>query len=162
MPKPLKMPPRIKVLEALGSIADGRIRIRPDGTAEVVSSDGTRKYEVWVSSDGREACSTDNGTVYRGYVGYPIIAVMMLKGILPYRKDLAEALRGIRWKALNEKYKRYWIVEKIAKGIASKRGISSEDIDKFVEEALEALKKLGPMLVEQPRCGSPRPSASSE
>jgi len=151
MPKPLSMPPRIKVLEALGSIADGRIRLMDGGRAEVVSSDGSRRYNVWVSSDGRKAYSTDNGTVYRGYVGYPIIAVMMVKGLLPYREDLAKALRGIKWRALNEKYKRYWIVEKIVKSIASKRGVRPEDIDAFVKETLNALRKLSPSLAEPPR-----------
>jgi hypothetical protein len=161
LPKPLRMPPRIKVLEALGSLADGRVRLLPDGSAEVVSSDGTRRYSVWVSSDGRRAYSTDNGTAYRGYVGYPIIAVMMLRGILPYRKELAEALRGIRWRSLNEKYKRYWVVEKIVKSIASKRGVRPKEIDEFVDEVMEALRKLSPVM-EESIPGTRRPSASSE
>jgi hypothetical protein len=44
----LKLPPRVKVLEALGSIADGRVRVINDSEAEVKSSTGDRVYKVLV------------------------------------------------------------------------------------------------------------------
>jgi len=40
----LRLPPRIKVLEALGAISDGRIEVLNDKEAIVRSSDGTRMY----------------------------------------------------------------------------------------------------------------------
>ena len=78
----LKLPPRIKVLEALGAIADGRVR-PGEREAEVRSSEGDKVYKVCVDLERRRAYSTDNGPKFRGYVGYPIIAVLMLKGVLP-------------------------------------------------------------------------------
>ncbi len=140
----LRLPPKIKVLEAAAAIADGRVQldVPQEGYARVISSDGSRVYTVYVSEDLREACSTDNGTVYRGYIGYPIIAVLMLKGVLPYDERVGKALAGINWRRLNEKYKRYFIVEKVIKNILSKKGINEEIIEQFKENAYSKLKRL--------------------
>lgn len=86
--------------------------------------------------------SNDNGTKLRGYVGYPIIAVLMLNGILPFNEKLSKALKGIPWKKLNETYKRYAIVEKIVKGLAQKNGVKPYEIDLFVEDVLRKLRNL--------------------
>ncbi len=48
----LRMPPRIKVLEALGALADGRVEVINDKEALVKSSDGTRTYKVYVDVPG--------------------------------------------------------------------------------------------------------------
>ena len=120
MAKVLRLPPRIKVLEALGSIADGRISVQDD-EAEVTSSTGERTYKVIVRDDGR-VYSTDNGTIYRGYIGYPIIAFLMIKGKLPYDERIAKALSGIPWKRLNETYRKYVIVEQIVLKKAEEKG----------------------------------------
>jgi len=139
--KTLVLPPRIKILEALGAIADERIRVLDEKNAEVVSSDGSRKYHVYVDINNGIVSSNDNGTRYRGYIGYPIIAFLMLKKMLPFDKDIAEALKGIQWKKLNEKYKRYFIVEKIVKSKAMKQGISPRYIDDFIAQVISELKK---------------------
>lgn len=92
--------------------------------------------------DSNEACSTDNGTKYRGYVGYPIISVLMMEGVLPYREDVAKALAGIDWKALNEKYKKYAIVEEEVKKIASQKGVPEDVIEGFKNDVYARLKSL--------------------
>lgn len=142
MPKQLRMPPRIKVLEAIGAIADNRIKKIDDKTYEVISSDGTRKYRVIIDFNTRRVYSDDNGTRLRGYVGYPIIAVLMLNGILPFNERLSKALKGIPWRKLNETYKKYAIVEKIVKELAQKNGVKSYEIDLFVENVLKRLRSL--------------------
>jgi len=138
----LRLPPRIKVLEALGAIADGRIKIIDGYRAQVVSSEGDRIYDVYVDVSKGQAYSNDNGTKYRGYVGYPIIALLMIKGVIPFYRDVAEALKGIPWRELNEKYKKYAIVESIVKDIARKRGISPSYIDLVISRVLSTLKTL--------------------
>lgn len=138
MPVKLKLPPRIKVLEALSSIADGRISVMGN-SGEVVSSDGTRRYRVVWDPESNHVYSNDNGTIYRGYIGYPIIALLMVKGVIPYREDLAEKLKGIPWRKLNEKYKSYRIVEGIVKKIFSERGGDPEELDLFVDEVMRKL-----------------------
>jgi len=113
----LRLPPKIKVLEASGAIGDGRVRYWECGNniyaAEVLSSTGERKYTVVVKKSmvGYIAYSNDNGTLYRRYVGYPIISVLMLLGALPRNQRVENALKGIPWKRLNETYKKYSIVE---------------------------------------------------
>jgi len=139
----LRMPPRIKILEALGAIADGRVRVVSDREAIVVSSEGDRSYRVYVDLEKRVAYSDDNGTRYRGYVGYPIAAFLMLRGVLPFRRDLAEALRGIRWRQLNEKYKSYSAVEEVIFRELRSRSIDPEEVIKYMEEVMRSLSSLG-------------------
>ena len=131
--------PEIKVLEALGCIADGRIKLTPEG-AVVTSSDGTRKYRVVF--DGKSIGSTDNGTKYRGYMGYPIIALLMLKGMLPFDKDIAEGLKGFPWRKLNERYKKYWIVMRIALKRLEERGIDAARVKRFIRNVLARIEEL--------------------
>ena len=135
-----KLPPRIKVLEALGAIADKRIEMISDKEAKVVSSMGDRVYKV-VWDGGHGISADDNGSVYRSYLGYPSIAFLMLKGLLPFDEKIAEALKGIPWKELNEKFKRYWMVELYIKDIAEKRGVDRKTIDSFVKLVLSEIKK---------------------
>jgi hypothetical protein len=61
-----KMPPIAKVYEALGAIGDGRVRIEDERRATVVSSDGSRTYEVESSAEGREISSNETRRTGRG------------------------------------------------------------------------------------------------
>ncbi len=140
--KVLAQPPRIKVLEALGSIADGRVKLIDADRASVESSMGERAYTVYVNTEKGVAFSDDNGTKFRGYVGYPIIAVLMLKGVLPFDERLAKALAGIPWKELNERYKRYAIVEELVKREAEKRGVLPKELDSFVKQVIDRLSQI--------------------
>ena len=136
-----KTPPKIKVLEALGAIADGRVRVS-GSEAEVTSSEGDKLYRVCVDLEKGIANSTDNGTKYRGYVGYPIIAVLMLKGALPYDEKIVQALKGIPWKKLNEKYKKYAKVMELIFEELSRKGIEREHVEKFIDKVIEELRRL--------------------
>ncbi|ARM77027.1 hypothetical protein [Acidianus manzaensis] len=134
----LKLPPRIKVLEALGAIADGRVK-KVDDHYEVTSSEGDRKYIVKITDKG--VYSDDNGTKFRNYIGYPIISALMLEGKIPFNKEISEALKGIDWKKLNETYKKYSLVENLVKQICKEKGIDEEDINKFIEIVLHELRR---------------------
>ncbi len=138
--KVLRPPPRIKVLEALSSIADGRISA-VNNEARVSSSSGEREYHVVVTGDLR-AYSNDNGTLYRGYVGYPIIALLMMRGVIPYDEAIARALSGIPWRTLNETYKRYEVVEEIVLKRAEERGISREVVMGYVSVVMKKLSSM--------------------
>lgn len=96
-----KMPPIEKILEAYSAIADQRIEIKCL-SAQVKSSDYSKEYTVtW---DGNVYSSNDNASYWKGYVGYPIIAILMLQGRLPYNKEISGLFKGINWKKLNNKY----------------------------------------------------------
>lgn len=140
MKKVLRLPPRIKVLEALGAISDGRVEVRGN-QAFVTSSSGERTYRVIMSSDGR-VYSDDNGTHYKGYIGYPIIAFLMIKGILPFDKKLSESLAGIPWKKLNETYKKYAIVEEIVLRSIEEKGVSRQAVIDFINIVMKKLSNL--------------------
>lgn len=142
----LRMPPHIKYLEAAGALGDGRVRVtgRSGGRIEAIvdSSTGERSYRVLVEDAGDGVVyvySDDNGTRYRGYVGYPIIAVMMLAGLLPRDERVEGALKGIPWKKLNEKYKKYSIVMEHVVSHAEKQGVSRDVIESFISRVKEKL-----------------------
>ena len=105
---PWKMPPLIKVYEALGAIGDGRVRIEDERRATVTSSDGSKAYEVETSADGREIASNDNASYWQGYVGYPAIAALIARGFYRPPANVTDALAGVPWKDLNRKYKNDW------------------------------------------------------
>lgn len=145
--KVLSKPPRIKVLEAIGAVGDERVSILSEVKASVKSSMGDREYKVVVINEGNQAFrvySNDNGTIYRGYIGYPILAFMMVKDILPIDGEVLKAMTNIPWKELNERYQKYSIVENIVLSRAEKIGVSRQIIDDYVNLVF---KKLGLMKV---------------
>ena len=145
----LRSPPRIKILEAAGAIGDGRVALEsgpPVIRAYVTGSDGTRTYRVVASLEqgGRRvrAYSNDNGTRLRGYVGYPIIAVLMLAGLVPRSPKVEEALRGIPWRRLNEKYKKYSTVMEVVLEEAERRGVPRRDVLDYLNRAYRSLSRI--------------------
>lgn len=99
-----KIPPIIKIYEALGSIADGRVIVNGD-KAEVYSSDGNKKYDVIFCEADNAIMANDNGSYWVGYLGYPSIAYLMLRGVLEHKVEYGEALENIKWKEINTKNK---------------------------------------------------------
>ncbi|MEZ0320093.1 MAG: hypothetical protein ABWK05_08920 [Pyrobaculum sp.] len=133
----LKLPPRIKVLEALGALADGRVTQLEGGVCQVVSSEGDKTYKVVVGEGW--AYSNDNGTLYRGYVGYPILACLMAGGKLPVDQDLAKELKDIPWRRLNELYKKY---DEVLRHIYRERKIDKKRAEAYIEEVLKKLSEM--------------------
>lgn len=99
-----KQPPRIKIYEALGAIADDRVHIN-DFTIIVDSSDRSKIYTVKYNPENNAVTSNDNGSHWQKYLGYPSIAVLMLNGKISFDKQSSEALKGIPWKDWNDAYK---------------------------------------------------------
>lgn len=141
--KLLSKPPRIKVLEAIGAIGDGRIKMVGANKALVTSSTGEKEYTVVAVKEGVDTFrvfSNDNGTVFKSYIGYPIISLLILMGELPLDNTIAKALSGIPWKELNEKYQKYAVVENIVISRAERLGVPRTTIDEYVNIVY---KKLG-------------------
>ena len=100
-----KLPPVEKIYEAWSAVADGRVAIDEAARkATVVSSDRTREYTVSWSDDGSVYNSNDNATYWRGYAGYPVIAVMMMQRRLPLDRLEAERYADVNWKKINTEY----------------------------------------------------------
>ena len=98
------VPPAIKVYEALGCLADQRIEIEGD-SAKISSSSKGKYYTVTYDETSNAIMVNDNGSYWKGYLGYPGIAFLMKKGKLSFIPSFSEALEGIAWKDLNVKYK---------------------------------------------------------
>ena len=103
---PWKLPPRAKVFEAFTAVADGRVRLTGPGSATVTSSGGDRTYDVGWSDDGRTVTANDNASYWQGYLGYPIVAVLLARGVLHAGDDVVAALAGVPWHDLNKQYRR--------------------------------------------------------
>ncbi|WP_448577560.1 hypothetical protein [Thermosphaera sp.] len=141
--KLLSKPPRIKVLEAVGAIGDGRVKLVGGNKALVRSSTGEKEYTVVIVKEGVDTFrvfSNDNGTVFKNYIGYPIISLLILMGELPLDNTIAKALSGVPWKELNEKYQKYAVVENIVVSRAERLGVPRTTIDEYVNIVY---KKLG-------------------
>ena len=126
-----KVPPRIKVHEALGAIGDGRIKT--DGnTAKVYSSSGNKFYTVTYDSNSYSLMVNDNGSYWKGYLGYPAIAFLMLIGKFPYARKQTDVFKDIAWKDINTKFKNDFdkTLEYIH-NIQKEKGI---DVEKLEEE----------------------------
>lgn len=135
-----KIPPRIKVYEALGAIADGRVKMN-DSTATVTSSSGNKEYQVIYDSNKNAITANDNGSYWQGYLGYPAIAFLMMKELLPYKSDIAEWLKGIAWKDVNEQYKNDF--DRVESFINSKLGNDQQEtLDQEIGEIMESIKEL--------------------
>jgi hypothetical protein len=100
-----KMPPKAKIYEALTAVADGRVTLTGDRQAEVVSSAGTKTYVVEWSEDRQAIVSNDNASYWQGYMGYPMVAVLMALGTVEYAPDVAARLAGIPWQQINKKFR---------------------------------------------------------
>lgn len=99
------MPPKAKVYEAFSAVADGCV-VLGDNEATVTSSNGEKTYKVRWSPDLSAFSSSDSASVWQGYTGYPIIAVLLQLGILHSESQVTGLLAGINWNELNKKFKR--------------------------------------------------------
>ena len=132
-----KLPPIEKVYEAWTCLASHRVTLH-DGYADVKSSDGEKSYTVRFYGD--QYSSDDNATYWQGYPGYPVIAVLMLQGKLPYDKEEAELWKNINWTKLNKSYKNKYA--EAVKSVAKERNINLEQSTEMAQEVMAALTKL--------------------
>jgi hypothetical protein len=124
------LPPIEKIYEAFSAVADGRVKTA-DGCAYVSSSDNKKEYTVeW--NEGVYS-SNDNASYWQGYMGYPLIAVLMMQGKLKYDKTVQCCFKSIKWKELNTKYKNDYA--KAADVILDRLDADGIDIEHIKEEA---------------------------
>lgn len=142
----MKETPKVKVYEAWTAVADGnRIVLASgwttdEGRATVRSSDGEKSYDVSWRDAGRIFVSTDPATYWQGYAGYPVVAVLMKIGRLPYDSEMAAKFARVNWTELNKRMKRDY--EKAVDEVEAERGIDREVADEAAERVLGALNAL--------------------
>ena len=125
----------------------------------MLSSERDKSYTVkWTAegaTGGRSITSNDNATKWQGYTGYPIIAVLLQTGRLPYDPAISAALAGVPWHALNQQYKRDYdaAVEHVLAEVRQ-RGGDDRAIRAEVERIYAALGELALERPEPKRSGS--------
>ena len=134
-----KLPPAEKIPEAYSALADGRVTVREEqNEAHIVSSDGTKNYTVkW--EEGHYT-SNDSATYWAGYPGYPVIAVWMKQGILPYAETTAEQFKGVNWNEINRKYRRNYT--KALDAVIAERGLDREAVLSEMRKVMESIQAL--------------------
>jgi hypothetical protein len=138
-----KLPPRSKVFEAFTALADGRVRITGSRSAVVTSSLGTKAYDVEWSEDGRTITANDNASYWQGYLGYPALAVLLLRGQLDAGDDVIRALAGVPWHDLNVEYRRDY--DAVVSRVLDELPAGSPDraaVERAVDGVLEQLAAL--------------------
>lgn len=100
------LPPHIsKIYEALTAIADNRIEMVGENEAKITSSSRGKFYTITYDPTTSSIMSNDNTAYYTGSISYPMIALLMLKGVINYDKSLLAPLSNIVWKDVMQKYK---------------------------------------------------------
>jgi len=144
------VPSTSKVYEALSCVADGRVVVDDSGStngiinAKVTSSSGGKVYDVSYSPDTNEIMANDNGSYWKGYLGYPSIALLMLRGVLPLNDDYSKALAGVKWKELSTKFRGNFdgsLVE--VRNTLVEKGVVLEEFDAYLQEVVDKIKELG-------------------
>jgi hypothetical protein len=149
-----KTPPKAKVYEALSAIADGRVKLSGPHTAEVQSSSGSKWYRVEWSDDQTRFTANDNASYWQGYLGYPIISVILSLGKVPLDPNVANHLRNINWHKINKEFKRdydaaiAYVLDRVANEGTTRAGIIAE-VDRIFQDIV------GLRLSRMP--GKPRP-----
>ncbi|KFU76025.1 hypothetical protein SAMN04489729_1851 [Amycolatopsis lurida] len=137
-----KPSPVIKIYEALGAVADGRVEIDGD-TARVASSDKAKTYDVRHDPAAGSITANDNGSYWQGYLGYPGIAYLMERGVLAYDSGLTAGLAGVPWKELATEYRNDWAkVEKHVREDLAAKGVDLDRFDAGIAEISDGLEKL--------------------
>ncbi|MFJ8916494.1 hypothetical protein [Amycolatopsis sp. NPDC102389] len=137
-----KPSPVIKIYEALGAVADGRVEVDGD-TARVASSDKAKTYDVRHDRAAGSITANDNGSYWQGYLGYPGIAYLMERGVLAYDSGLAAGLAGVPWKELATRYRNDWVkVEKHVREDLSGKGVDLDRLDAGLAEISSRLEEL--------------------
>lgn len=138
-----KLPPRIKVYEALGAITDSRIHIKGN-TAIVISSSGHKQYTVTYDPKTHAITANDNSSYWQGYIGYPAIAYLLKKGLLSYNKKTTQCLKDIPWKDINTKFRNNFrkTEEYVEHLMKEKYPTDLNNIEQEVKRIATQLKKL--------------------
>jgi hypothetical protein len=99
-----KPTPIVKMYEALGAVVDDRVEVSGN-TGKVYSSSRNKFYDVTYDESSQAIMVNDNGSYYKGYLGYPAVAFLLSIGKIQYDATLAARLKDVAWKDINQKFK---------------------------------------------------------
>ncbi|MDR0607496.1 MAG: hypothetical protein LBG52_03955 [Candidatus Peribacteria bacterium] len=143
------LPPKLKLYEALGALADERVELdgllMDQGKVHSASTPG-RVYEIHYNSSTNVIASDDSGSLHQGYLGYPAIAFLLKIGKLPYNPRFLLRLRGIDRNDIKQKvHKHHEETLRLLLGTLFQQGYEVDELVNEVEKLygeLESLKLL--------------------
>lgn len=137
-----EIPPRIKIYEALGCVADARIEIMGN-RGKVFSSSHGKFYEVQFDPLTNAIMSNDNMSYWTPTLGYPAIAFLLKKGKLTYQSTLANSMIGIPWKDLNTQFTNdFRKTENHVLKHATEKGYSPDELEKEADAIIHQLTQM--------------------
>jgi hypothetical protein len=145
-----KLPPKEKIYEAFSVLANKRYTIEGN-TATITSSDGKKHYAVeWNDQKNPDTAlaitSNDNASYWQGYIGYPIIAILMITGKIRFNDQIIPHFKDIPWNTLNKSAKNDYaaVVNKLLSGIGDKK-----EVDKIISGVENIYKQLADLKLER-------------
>jgi hypothetical protein len=142
---PWKLPPKEKIYEAYSVLADERCTMISDHKAIISSSDGSKSYTLtWSEEPGInyfKVNSNDNASRFQGYIGYPVIALLMVLDKIEFDRDILSHFKDINWHNLNKQFKRNYTqaVESVLAQLSKEESVKiREETDRIMEQ----LKKM--------------------
>lgn len=145
------LPPKAKVYEAITAVADGRVVFTGTHRASVESSARNKSYVVTWDESLSTFGSNDNGSYWRGYLGYPIIAVLIALRRIPCDQEVLGSLASVPWKVLNDKHRRNYDAA-IAEALAR---ISDHERNRIVATVEEIYQNLSSLELSRQDTGAP-------
>ncbi|MFH1452082.1 MAG: hypothetical protein ABIF88_02835 [archaeon] len=137
-----KIPPKIKIYEALGCLADNRIK-EEKNEIRIYSSSLNKFYIIKYSESENAIMTNDNGSYWKGYLGYPGITYLMKIGKIKYAEKFSQALKGIKWKDINQKFKNDFdkTIEYLHKSLVL-QGINLKEFGEEIDNILKQIELL--------------------
>lgn len=135
------LPPKAKIYEALTAVADRRVKLLSENVAEVTSSSNDKVYTIQWTANCQGMTANDNASYWQGYMGYPMIAVLMLLGKITYSDSIARSLAGIHWKKLNLKHRNNYdlAITTVLNDLRS-NGVNTEEIVQYIDDVYLELR----------------------
>jgi hypothetical protein len=110
-------------------------------TAKSYSSSRSKFYEITYDPIASEIMSNDNSSYFKGELGYPSIAYLMKVGVLSFDQKLADILKGIQWKDINQKFKNDFSVA-LDHILSSKTEEERKTLEVFAQKVDKEIEKL--------------------
>ncbi len=135
-----KTPDITKIYEALGAVADQRLEVE-GGTAKCYSSSRNKFYRIFYDAKSNSIMSNDDSSYWQGTLGYPAIAYLLHIGVLPYKKEMGDLLKGVAWKDINQQFQNNFLraLEFILKDLETDE---RNELNNYCESLLISIKKL--------------------
>ena len=101
--KMLKLPPKEKIPEAYTALEDNRIKLLKN---QAIVGSSNKEKEYFIQWQGNVYYSNDAATYWQGYLGYPVIAVLMLQKKITWKKEISAYFKNVNWHEINLANKR--------------------------------------------------------